>query len=55
MTRDNLKKGNMHKPEDWIFCSENEFVHHIFFYCIVANQIWHEIPPLFKVEVGDGF
>jgi hypothetical protein len=40
-----------HKPEDCIFCSENETVHHLFFDCIVAKQFSREVSLLFKVDI----
>ena len=55
MTRDNLKKRNMNKPEDCIFCSENESIDHLFFQCIVANQLWHFISDFFDVHVGNDY
>lgn len=30
MTRDNLKKRNIKKPEGCVFCSEKEIIHHLF-------------------------
>lgn len=55
MTRDNLKKRNMDKPENCMFCSHNESVHRPLFDCIVAKQIWQEISLFFGVDVGHDF
>jgi len=40
MTVDNLAERGIHKPLDCKFCSEKESVHHLFFDCIVARQLW---------------
>jgi hypothetical protein len=39
MTRDNMKKINLNKPECCIFLSEDESIDHFFFKCIVARHI----------------
>ena len=55
MTRDNLLKRHLNKPEDCVFCSELESIDHLFFNCIVAKQIWQTISSIFNVAVGDSF
>jgi hypothetical protein len=52
MTRDNLKKRNMNKPECCIFCSDDESIDHLFFKCIVAHKIWQIISKFFAVPLG---
>jgi hypothetical protein len=52
MTRDNLKKRNLNKPETCVFCSCNESVQHLFFDCIVAKLVWNEIADFFGKLVG---
>jgi hypothetical protein len=43
MTRDNVMKRNLNKPECGISCAENESIHHLFFHYIVPIQIWQII------------
>ena len=40
MTVDNLAERGIHKPLDCKFCSEKESIHHLFFDCIIARQLW---------------
>jgi hypothetical protein len=55
MTRDNLKKKNMNKPECCIFCSEDESIDHLYFKCIVARHIWQIISVFFDMPLGDDY
>jgi hypothetical protein len=55
MTRDNLEKRNLDKPEDCVFCCELESINHLFFYCIVARQIWPIISECFRINVGHSY
>jgi hypothetical protein len=55
MTRDNLKKRNLNKPECCVFCAEPESIHHLFFDCIVAKQIWMHISSFFELPIGDSY
>ena len=52
MTRDNLKKRHMNKPEDCVFCSELETINHLFFDCIVAKNVWCRISSFFGKNLG---
>jgi hypothetical protein len=52
MTRDNLKKRNLNKPETCVFCSEPESVQHLFFDCIVARNVWQKISSFFVFSLG---
>jgi hypothetical protein len=52
MTRDNLKKRNLNRPETCVFCSCNESIQHLFFKCIVAKLVWVEIADFFGKPVG---
>jgi hypothetical protein len=45
-TRDILKKRHLNKPEESIFCAEEESIQHLFLQCIVAKQIWQTISHL---------
>jgi len=42
MTVDNLAARGIHKPLECQFCGEKDSVHHLFFDCIVAKQLWAE-------------
>ena len=52
MTRDNLKKRNLNKPEDCVFCSGKETVGHLFFDCLVAKLIWKDISDFLGFDIG---
>lgn len=51
MTRDNLRKWDLVKPLECVYCKEIESVYHLFFECIVAKLIWAEVGTLFQVSV----
>ena len=55
MTRDNLRKRQILKPEECSFCLEKESVNHLLFECIVAKNIWAVISDFFAVTIGDSF
>jgi hypothetical protein len=52
MTRDNMKKRNLNKPEDCVFCSEPESVQHLFFDCFVARNVWQAASCFFGKQIG---
>jgi hypothetical protein len=47
MTRDNLQKRNLNKPLDCVFCKEHETIHHLFFDCVVAMNVWEKVSDFF--------
>lgn len=47
LTRDNLAKRRHVDDLTCPFCSENETVHHLFFECIVAKQVWAFVADCF--------
>jgi hypothetical protein len=51
MTRDNLKKRNLNRPETRVFYFELESVQHLFD-CIVAKLVWQDISSFFGKTVG---
>ena len=53
MTTDNLRKRGMPKPLECCLCKEFESVTHLFFDCIVANQMWSTVQEVFGVEICD--
>jgi hypothetical protein len=54
MTTDNLRKRHLNKPEDCIFRSDKESIHHVLFQYIVASQVWQTISQHFNIDVvGD--
>ena len=55
MTRDNLRKSDIIKPLDCVFCSEQETNTHLFFECIVAKNIWSFVADHFQVRMGIGY
>src|SRR3954470_19418924 len=55
MTRDNLKKRHLNKPEDCVFCSEDESIDHLFFQCLVAKQVWNIISQFFGFAIGNDY
>jgi hypothetical protein len=40
LTRDNLDKRRELDDKTSLFCEEQESVHHLFFDCVVAKQVW---------------
>jgi hypothetical protein len=40
LTRDNLAKRRIVEDDSCLFCDEKEIVHHLFFECCVAKQMW---------------
>ena len=55
MTKDNLRKRQIIKPEECLFCSDKESVQHLMFECIVAKNIWAIISETFAVNIGTSF
>lgn len=52
MARDNLKKRNMNKPVECVFCAEHGSVQHLFFDCLVAKLVWQEVSSSPSRQVG---
>lgn len=52
LTRDNLAKRRKLEDNTCLFCAETETVHHLFFGCVVAQQIW---VGLAEIDGTDGF
>lgn len=50
LTRDNLTKRRELGNVSCLFCSEDESVHHLLFYCIVANQIWEYVSDSLRIQ-----
>ncbi|PNT78344.1 hypothetical protein BRADI_1g77870v3 [Brachypodium distachyon] len=42
----------MEKPEDCVFCTEKESVHHLLFDCVVARLIWKIVSFYFNRQLG---
>jgi hypothetical protein len=38
-----------------LFCNENESIHHLFFECVVAKQVWVNISTCLNIHCGDCF
>ena len=55
MTRDNLNKRKLNKPECCTFCTEDESIEHLFFQCIVAKHVWHFVSEFFSLPLGADF
>jgi hypothetical protein len=54
LTEDNLEKRRVDN-KSCLFCSEPESVHHLFFDCIVAKQIWVLISEAIGFQIGQDF
>lgn len=52
LTRDNLAKRKKVEDESCLFCSEKESIHHIFFECVVARQLWVIISEILGCNIG---
>ena len=55
MTKDNLRKRQIFKPEECLFCSEKETVHHLMFDCVVSKIIWTFVSEHFAVCIGTSY
>jgi hypothetical protein len=54
-TVDKLKKKGMNKPEQCCFCSEKENIHHLFFDCVVAKNIWEYVREFLDLDIGSDY
>ncbi|XBH79743.1 hypothetical protein VPH35_105647 [Triticum aestivum] len=52
MTRDNLLKRNLKKPEECVFCAYKETATYLFFDCVVAKEIWSVASDLLHRPLG---
>ena len=55
MTKDNLRKRQIFKPEECLFCSEKETVQHLMFDCVVSKIIWTFVFEHFAVCIGTSY
>jgi hypothetical protein len=55
LTRDNLNIRKRLDDMSCLFCSEHETVHHLFFECAVAKQMWAYMSEVWDREVGSDF
>jgi hypothetical protein len=55
LTRDNVKKRKHIEDDRCLFCSEVESVHHLFFDCVVAKQMWEHISDCTETLCGSCF
>lgn len=51
LTWDNLNKRRVVENLNCLFCNENESVHHLFFECVVAKQIWIDVVEVFGFNI----
>jgi hypothetical protein len=52
LTRDNVNKRKHLEDVRCVFCCEPESIHHLFFDCAVAKQMWIDISACVNVECG---
>jgi hypothetical protein len=52
LTRDNLEKTKKIGNNRCLFCDEMESVHHLFFGCVVARQVWLVVSEVAGFELG---
>jgi hypothetical protein len=55
LTRDNLEKRSRVDDKICLFCLESESVHHLFFDCIVASQVWFDVSEVIGFQIGQDF
>jgi hypothetical protein len=55
LTRDNLAKGRKVDDASCLFCTEIEYVSHLFFECCVTKAMWKEISQIFNMNIGADF
>jgi hypothetical protein len=54
LTRDNVKRKHI-DDDRCLFCCEQETVRHLFFECVVANQVWGVISECVEINCGSCF
>jgi len=52
LTRDNLGKRRKVEDVTCLFCCETESVHHLFFDCVVATQLWKILSTVLNANLG---
>jgi hypothetical protein len=55
LTRDNLAKRQHVEDKTCLFCGEAETANHLFFMCVVAEQMWIRISEVVRRGVGVSF
>lgn len=50
LTRDNIEKRRPVEDSTCLFCENSESVHHLFFECIVAQQMWDFVSENFGIQ-----
>jgi hypothetical protein len=53
LTRDNVAKRKQVDDKSCLFFKENESIHHLFFDCVVARQVWANISKCLDLKCGD--
>jgi hypothetical protein len=53
LTRDNLRKRGIPKPQECRFCKEIEYVKHLLFDCIVSRLMRDDVFEVFNIRVTD--
>jgi len=53
LTRDDLCKRRTVEDLICLLCCENESVSHLFFGCVVAQQLWCIISDIFNIQLGN--
>jgi hypothetical protein len=55
LTRDNLSKRRQVDDFTYLFCNEQESIHHLFFDCVVSRFLWESISSCFNKDLGADF
>jgi hypothetical protein len=55
LTRDNVGKRKQVADKSCLFCNELESIHHMFFDCVVARQVWANISECLDLHCGESF
>jgi hypothetical protein len=55
LTRDNLEKRQHLDGYSCLFCTEKEFIHHLFFDCVMARRISELVSQAIGVQTGLDF
>jgi hypothetical protein len=51
LTRDNLAKRQHVPGHSCVFCSESENIMHLFYECVVAQEVWKQISKITEVKL----
>jgi hypothetical protein len=52
LTRNNLEKRQKLEDLTYLFCTEKESIHHLFFDCVIAKRAWELVSQATEMQIG---